>query len=690
MGSEKLNEKRRRAEHATSALSKPFKSPLRRPAQTSEAKDESSPTITKHISSPAHQANEVHSSRKIQEQPATSTTISSIASINSSSSSTSSPLGSLNRKRKNTTITHLTPTKKPVLLDPEITELQRQQRTLQSRLSALRSELDTARQALRVESSDKDTELEGLIAKWKCASQNAAEEVFAGAQERVTRLGGMKAWKDQMRNNNARWEQEEMNSWYGCAEAEGVDIDEEALKSRKAEMLEQWDVPGKEVEDKKREESIEEEEFTMDFMLKTLNVDLKLIGYDKDGQRLAELERSKDDASSTSLHVRDIGVQTDPINIASADPPHMPISNDLDTILTGDTANSGMVSQEMDSILEPCSPLPFDTTHTLTPGTDILPAASHPGAQPLEAPLISRVAYEMYPRSASIGNSPWTESKSPESLIPSRTHPPLLEEVYTSLYLKITNWVWPFLNHNAWRSWHHEWIHDEDAERWKGFFVYMVYAIGALLNNGLHPDQGYATRAADLYTSAMTYYPYFMGHSSAVLHIEASILMILYSLHCPSSEEIAVTVSSIVPFCAATMSELRKQTSDVGDDHNVRDEAGQGVDNTLTEPLFITCYMLNEIIVCGWDRPVSAAYRAIDDDIYTLSNELPCSSSTNRALRHLFSLRKIQAKIRRQREDSPPSQDASDSLLKSALDAWKRDMPRYGVEDNPSTYLHPL
>lgn len=76
--------------------------------------------------------------------------------------------------------------------------------------------------------------------------------------------------------------------------------------------------------------------------------------------------------------------------------------------------------------------------------------------------------------------------------------------------------------------------------------------------------------------------------------------------------------------------------------------------------------------------------------MYTLSNQMPSSSSTNSALRHLFSLRKIQAQIRRQREGSPQSQDASDSLLKSALDTWKQDIPRYGIEDSPSTYLHPL
>lgn len=148
-------------------------------------------------------------------------------------------------------------------MDPETAALQKQQRALQSRLSALRSELDTARQALRVESSDKDTELEALIAKWKSVSQNAAEEVFAGAQERVSRMGGMKAWREQMRSQSARWEEEEMSSWYGSAEAEGFgNVDAEEVEARRAEMLEEWGGDGRgkgEGVEKKREEGVEDE-----------------------------------------------------------------------------------------------------------------------------------------------------------------------------------------------------------------------------------------------------------------------------------------------------------------------------------------------------------------------------------------------------------------------------------------------
>lgn len=309
--------------------------------------------------------------------------------------------------------------------------------------------------------------------------------------------------------------------------------------------------------------------------------------------RIAELEGRQGPGNGGPVQVRDIGLQTDP----------------QDNVTGVDTANMDMVTEENHSTLESCPSFAFGSTYTPAPGTDTMLGGPHPGAQRLEAPLISRIAYEMYLPHASIGCSPWAEN---ELLGPPNNHPPLLEEVYTDLYFTITHWVWPFLNSSVWRLWYHEWTHDKGSEQWKGFFVLMVHAIGALLQHGLHPNQGYAARAADIYTSAMAYYPHVMSHSSAILQIKASILMILYSLHCPSSEEIAVTVSSIVPFCAATMSELRKQSSNGGDD---QDETGASMGETLTEPLFITCYMLNEIIISGWDRPVSATYRAIDDDV---------------------------------------------------------------------------
>ncbi|EAW07362.1 fungal specific transcription factor domain-containing protein [Aspergillus clavatus NRRL 1] len=219
----------------------------------------------------------------------------------------------------------------------------------------------------------------------------------------------------------------------------------------------------------------------------------------------------------------------------------------------------------------------------------------------------------------------------------------------------------------------------------------MVHAVGALSCNNLQFNQGHSVRAAELYVSAMSYYPYVMGQASTILQIQASVLMILYALQCPSAEEISTTVSSIIPFCTATIAEIRRHTSYNGSDDSP--EVATSTGEFFTESLFITCYMLNEIIVSGWDRPVSAAYKAIDDDMFTISNEVPSLSTSNTALSHLFRLRKIQADIRRywhQTQEAESEEVHRDDLLKSALDTWRKDIPRYGLEGAPCTYLHPL
>ncbi|KKK23381.1 hypothetical protein AOCH_003793 [Aspergillus ochraceoroseus] len=176
----------------------------------------------------------------------------------------------------------LTFSMRPILPDPAVLNLQKQQRVLQSRLAALRSELETVQQALQIESSNRDDELEALIVKWRRVSQNAADEVFTGAQERVSRMGGIKAWRERMKNDSARWEQEEMESWFGNVDVEGADLDEDELQARKADIMGEIDEIKEGLGEKQRNLRLD---FTMDFMLKTLNIDLRTIGYDQLNQK---------------------------------------------------------------------------------------------------------------------------------------------------------------------------------------------------------------------------------------------------------------------------------------------------------------------------------------------------------------------------------------------------------------------
>lgn len=184
-----------------------------------------------------------------------------------------------------------------------------------------------------------------------------------------------------------------------------------------------------------------------------------------------------------------------------------------------------------------------------------------------------------------------------------------LTELYTNIYFSISHREWPFLNEAAWKRWHRE-EGVTGQEEWRFFFLRMVYAIGASLCSTMHRDPAHLTRSKELYGSAMNYYPHVVGHPSMVLQVQASLLLIVYALHSPSSEEISTTVSSILPFCTAAITHLRKNARVDWDD-----ESAAASGEVMSENMFIACYMLNEVIASGWDRPVSPSYRIVDDDV---------------------------------------------------------------------------
>lgn len=238
---------------------------------------------------------------------------------------------------------------------------------------------------------------------------------------------------------------------------------------------------------------------------------------------------------------------------------------------------------------------------------------------------------EMQPQSHSSRLSPFSPSLftdaffqlNDESLdffrLDRRPTPPLvgensiwLTELYTNIYFSISHREWPFLNESAWKKWHRE-EGITGQEEWRFFFLRMVYAIGASLCSTIHRDTAHLTRSKELYDSAMNYYPHVVGHPSMVLQVQASLLLIVYALHSPSSEEMAMTVSSILPFCTAAITHLRKNARVDRDD-----EAAAASGEVMSENMFIACYMLNEVIASGWDRPVSSSYRIVDDDVRNL------------------------------------------------------------------------
>ncbi|OLN82883.1 Swi5-dependent recombination DNA repair protein 1 [Colletotrichum chlorophyti] len=123
------------------------------------------------------------------------------------------------------------------------------------------------RQARRIqgkaEGVEPDGELEALIRKWKDASRLAAEEVFEGSRERVQAMGGLRGLRRAGREKGSG----HLGILSGGVTGGGENRDE---------LNGDMDEDGEDGDDK------DDEEFTMGTMLKSMNIDFDIIGYDED------------------------------------------------------------------------------------------------------------------------------------------------------------------------------------------------------------------------------------------------------------------------------------------------------------------------------------------------------------------------------------------------------------------------
>lgn len=151
----------------------------------------------------------------------------------------------------------------------------------------LRNEIQILTQAHALATSTKDEDLQGLIDRWRTASRAAAEELFGSTRDRVNRMGGVGAWKErekEAKERTMKWDLEEK-------EAERKEMEEaresgqleDEMYDRYAEMADEQG--GMREEEENTLTAADDDSFTMDMMLKTLNINLRLIGYNKDAQR---------------------------------------------------------------------------------------------------------------------------------------------------------------------------------------------------------------------------------------------------------------------------------------------------------------------------------------------------------------------------------------------------------------------
>jgi Swi5-dependent recombination DNA repair protein 1 len=187
--------KRRRLNNA---LHKPFKSPLRAPLQANK-----NPSVASSLSREPLKASDI-----VEDEA-------------ESASYIATPI-----KRK--PFLKPAPTATTASTDPLIIQTQKEIRRLESISIRYRQENDTLSQAISILTSTKSAELEALTLKWRSASRLAAEEVFAGARDKVNRMGGVGAWRE--RENERKgfaeaWESEPVKRG-GGGNDDGDDEDE--------------------------------------------------------------------------------------------------------------------------------------------------------------------------------------------------------------------------------------------------------------------------------------------------------------------------------------------------------------------------------------------------------------------------------------------------------------------------------
>lgn len=173
-----LEAKRRRLDDTASALSRPFKSPIRR-------------DVDQKVTETGSSAPDASATPVVAGLPNGAKVLKPISSTTTR--------GTFQYCR----------TYASLKTDAELTTLRRKQTSLKSQLASLRSELDTAQQALRIESSSRDEHLRALTVKWRNISQKAADDLFDTAKEKVERMGGLHVWeqteKERMRRSHM-WE----------------------------------------------------------------------------------------------------------------------------------------------------------------------------------------------------------------------------------------------------------------------------------------------------------------------------------------------------------------------------------------------------------------------------------------------------------------------------------------------------
>jgi len=165
--------KRRRLDATASALSKPFRSPLRVTSSNRQSTVE-------------------------------------IAKTDYADNQATTPVKSEHNKAVPSKLATWNPSRE-LEGEQDITKLQKEYAALSQQLRKLRQDFDVVEQARQLRAAGREEKLNKAILKWRDVARDAADEVFESASKRVNDMGGLQAWQ---KNTLAASSQNRLSDWF--------------------------------------------------------------------------------------------------------------------------------------------------------------------------------------------------------------------------------------------------------------------------------------------------------------------------------------------------------------------------------------------------------------------------------------------------------------------------------------------
>lgn len=195
-----------------------------------------------------------------------------VASPSSPISSDTSTKSSIIPPKRVTGYRRVTSPLKLKIRDPKDEELACTERDLNRELLKWRRQVEIARQAQKYQNKNDSDELKRLTCEWRSAAQKAVSELFEQAKERVEGMGGMREFvKSQKNAKKFQRTSYEMN-----------EIDYETLSARDKKRFDALKEDYEKEVEKANKYELQEEgstdlEFTVKYMLQSLNMDYKVV-----------------------------------------------------------------------------------------------------------------------------------------------------------------------------------------------------------------------------------------------------------------------------------------------------------------------------------------------------------------------------------------------------------------------------